>query len=281
MKALAVTLSLLLLAPAVAQDRQPQQDRIDVQRDQQAPDADRRAARRAWLVRRLEELRQEQARLEVMISKLDAGEPLPEMRRSDRGDGEGRPDRPDRPDRGGRDAERPQSPEERTRLVAQFAREHLPEFAERLDAERQRDPEAVHRIAARFWPRVEELKELQQSEPELFAVEVERLRSGHAIMNAVRRARAAPPADDAARERLMAHLRELAEQHIDLRLEATRLRLESLRASVRQTEQELEDRRSQRDQSVEEQLQRFLRWIERGDHDGDDDDGPRRGRRGG
>src|SRR5690606_27055465 len=134
---------------------------------------------------------------------------------------------------------------------------------ERLDAERQRDPDAVHRIAARFWPRIEELKELEKTEPELFAVEVERLRSGHAVMNAVRRARATPPADDAARQRLMTHLRELAERHIDQRLEATRLRLEALSASVRETERELEQHRSQREQSVQEQVQRFLRWIAR------------------
>lgn len=273
MRSIAVFASLLLLTPAIGQDRQPAPD--DGAQARQQDDQAARRARRAWLVRRLEELRQEQARLEQMVARLDAGEPMPEMRRPmrDREDeARGRPQRgPD-----ARDGEGPMSPEERTRLVFQFAREHFPEFAERLEAERQRDPGAAHRIAARFWPRVVELRELEKSEPELFAVEVERLRSGEAIMTTVRRARAAPPADDAGRQRLMARLRELAERNIELRLEATRLRLESLRASVRDTERELQERQAQREQSVEEQVQRFLRWIERGDRDDDADDRPQR-----
>jgi hypothetical protein len=277
-------IALLAAAPAPAQDQRPDPERRrPTERRQQAEpaDAEDRAARRAWLSRRLEESRAEQARLQDMLAKLDAGEPLPDLRRPPH---DGRDDRAGAAGRDGRpgdrlDPERPDpSVDERARLVAQFAREHFPEFAERLESERQRDPDAAHRIAARFWPRIVELKEIEKTDPELFTVEVDRLRSGEAIMNAVRRARSARPLDDDARQRLIAHLRQLAERHFELRLEAIRLRLESLRRSVRDTERELEERRADRERNVEEQVQRLLRAIE---HDRQDDgrrqDQPRRG----
>lgn len=271
-------IALLAAGPAPAQGRQPESPRREQARQPEPArdDAERRAARRAWVLRRLEESRAEQARLENVLARLDAGEPLPDFRRP------GRDERPDDAGPGGdgrhadrRAHERP-SIEERTRLVAQFAREHFPEFAQRLDSELQRDPEAARRIAARFWPRIAELREIEKTDPELFAVEVGRLRSGEAIMNAVRRARGAPPADGPARERLIAHLRQLAQRHFELRLEAIRLRLESLRQSVRDTERDLEERRAERERDVEEQVQRLLRAIE---HDLKDDGDRREGRR--
>lgn len=275
---------------ALAQDEQPSAERP---REQPVDAADRRRdARRAWLARRLEESRAEQARLENMLRKLDAGEPLPEFGRPPRrgrGDGgeggeggEGREGRERGADGGGRRGEqRADDPrdgramplEERVRLVARFAREHFPEFAEQLESELQRDPAAAHRIAARFWPRVVELRELEKTEPELFAVEVERLRSGHTIMNSVRRARSAAPHDAAGRQRLIEHLRQLAERHFELRVEAVRLRLESLRQSVRETERELEERRADREQSVDRQVQRLLRIIDEKDGENGGGDG--------
>lgn len=281
------------LAPgaAVAQDDPPaggQREQSDAAADQ------RRDDRRAWLTRRLEESRAEQARLENMLRRLDAGEPLPEVRRPQREgrDGAEGPDARQRADGnrqgGDRGRRRPEQRadeqgegrtpplEERIRLVLRFARKHVPEFAERLESDLERDPGAAHRIAARFWPRLVELEELETSQPELFTVEVERLRSGQVIMNVIHRARSSAPHDAAARQRLVEHLRPLAERHFELRVEAVRLRLESLRQSVRETERELEEHRADRERSVEEQVQRLLRIIDQPDGD----DGERReGRR--
>lgn len=235
--------------------------------------ADRRAAMRAWLVRRVEEARAEQARLESALQDLDAGQPLQHLRRDLRRDDDDDDDRRRGRFRRGERGHADTSIEERVRLVARFAREHFPEFAEQLESEQQRNPEAARRIAARFWPRIAELLELEDSQPELFAVEVEKLRSGQQLMTTVHRARRAKPLDDAARQRITRRLRKLAEQHFELRLEATRLRLESLRQSVRETERELEQRRAEGARSVEQQVQRLLRWIDREDRDDLDRDG--------
>src|SRR5690606_28523743 len=97
--------------------------------------------------------------------------------------------------------------------------------------------------------------------------------SGQQLMATVHRARRSKPLDEAARQRITEQLRKLSEQHFELRLEATRLRLESLRQSVRETERELEERRAERDRSVEQQVQRLLRWIDRDDRESGDGSG--------
>lgn len=272
-----------LPSPAVAQDQRP-----DARRAEQGErsEAQRRDAHRAWVVRRLEESRAEQARLENMLRRLDAGEPVPDFRRPQRDGREGREGREGRRGDGRADARhdrdgQPPSLDERARVVARFAREHFPEFAQRLESELERDPAAAHRIASRFWPRVAELREIEKTQPELFRVEIARLRSGEEIMSTVRRARDAGPLDEKARERLIGHLRQLAERHFELRVEAIRLRLESLRQSVRETERELEERRAERERSVDEQVQRFLRMIDREDGDEGDRDRHRDRPRGG
>ncbi|MFG0286031.1 MAG: hypothetical protein ACF8R7_16560 [Phycisphaerales bacterium JB039] len=249
---------------------------------EQQTDAERRAARRAWLVRRLEESRQEQARLQQMIEQIDAGEPLPEFPRRGRGGGRFDDER-GQGERGPGPGPAEPDPQERLRLVLQFTREHFPEFASKLESERESNPEGVSRIAARFWPRIAELIELEDSDPALFAIEVDRLRNGEEIMSTVWKARRDPPTDEAAREALGAELRRLATRQFELRLAATTRRLESLRASVRETEQELAQHETNREASIEEQVERLLRMIERPDRwrgDRGDDRGEDAGRDG-
>ena len=254
-----------------AQDRPGQGDQQE-QAEQQT-DAERRAGQRAWLARRLDELRRQEARIVEMIEKLDAGEPLPDVSRSSR---QGRFEAGDRrPERGPPPPD--PAPEERLRLVMQFAQKHFPEFASRLESEDERNPEGAGRIAARFWPRVAELMELEQTDSELFTIELDRLRNGEEIMSTVWRARREPPADETAREQLAATLRELVTRQFELRLAATTRRLESLRESVRQTEQELQEHESASDEAIDEQVERLLRMIERPDRRRGDREGRGRG----
>jgi hypothetical protein len=238
------------------------------------------------LQRRLDELSAERERLLAAMELARKGADREEVMRALRPPGaEGdaprqerdgrpwdrRPDRMDgdRPGREGpgrdRDGERPsfRDPEHRERVMA-YLREHLPEVADRLDEMNESNPQLAERITSRLGPRVGEIMDLQEREPELASLKLEELRNGLAIIEAIRQCREAGDSPEQlapARATLSARI---ADQ-FDIRARLNANEIERLRRRLDRLQADLDSQLSEREQTIQQRTDDFLSGREKVD----------------
>jgi hypothetical protein len=208
-------LSILVVAMAPiygAAGQEPPRDRPPGPPDEaQAPltPEQERAALKARLERRLSESKQNQERLESAIKKLDAGEPLENVRDASPGPGRERPGSRDGPMRrpmgpdfmGERNSPRreggrpegpggsgepgaPGGPGDREPVLRMLERAN-PELYERFMEVRRESPERAEQMLARIEPHMREL--IAERDPEMLRLRIQTMRNGWELMGASRR----------------------------------------------------------------------------------------------
>ncbi len=238
-----------------------------------AREADRSAPPRGPMAReaieqRLKERRDEVARLEGMLRRLDQGQ-APQH-----ADAEGAPPRAhEQPEPG--PVGGPSRQVVRERVLA-FLREHNPDFARHLDELRQARPDLADRALADFAPRLRELSELKENDPPLFAMRLEgNMLDWHMrriVFESVRTARAgdggnidepgaAPKPVDlpALRERLAP----LVEQRFRLSLRERAHSIGALEQRVATLRDEIATEEAAAPRIIEDRLNRLMEHVER------------------
>lgn len=288
---LAAALSGVLCLPALARQAPPPPDRPADEAQPQLQD---------MLRRRLGELGEEQDRLRKAIDALDKGaspedvmrELRPPRGSGDGPDGEGRPRerwRDWREGRGAADGNRPdraegpegspptdwRDPAVRER-IAKFIREH-PELSEPIERIKQDRPEFAERMSFRLAPRIAEIMEVSDRDPELADLKLKELGNGLATMNAFRDTRAVkddPEKLAAARAILVARV---ADQ-FDIRARLRQHDIEQLRQRLDTLQADLDRQLSQRSQEIQKRVDEMMSGKAPMDVFGD---GPGKGPRGG
>lgn len=175
----------------------------------------------------------------------------------DRDDAERRADRPDE--------------------VMAFLREHAGELAERIDSVQAEDPRRADAFIARLEPRICEITAAQETDPDLASILTREFTLGIDLMDVggqIVRARSAGDTDRL--EGLRARMRELATEHVDLRLQRRAHEIATLEARLDALRADLEEQRNQRDDLIDQ----FAERSESEGWRGGDDDDRRRQRRG-
>jgi len=256
------------------------------------------------LERRLEAMRRQEARMQEILDRLDAGEAPAEIFAELREDGEwtllgefGRERFAQRQPggemmRGGRGggmqaAERKGfddlTPEEATLLrnrILSFLEQHAPEMAQRL--RESGDSPEVNRAINRLRREVLRLIELKEQQSPEFRPALEQLRNGMRIADVVGRIRQAAAQGEASGERLASlrkELTEIAEDQFDAQFAARQLFLERAEQRLINAREKLARERAERSQRIEREVQimidRALRAAQLGRTDEPASDGPR------
>lgn len=221
--------------------------------------------------------------------QADRGERGPEDR-ADRGDRE----RGERGERGGRDRRWRLTEDQLDSALAIIDRLN-PELAASLRETRDESPEhAVRRIAEEY-PRVYELLEMQQDDPERYELHMQSIQVMRASVPLIRQLRQAQQGGDQdAIDTLTAQVREQVEAMFDIRMAIRRLEVQDLRDRIAELEEQIAEAEEQRDQHIDERTGQVVNGDPRdgrgprgrgGPPDGERDapgqreDGPRRGDR--
>lgn len=235
------------------------------------------------LERRLAETERVQELIRAALDKMEKGESVGEILRELEpagrfrgGDGGNRPEGGRRPDfdpegpprmRGEGEGWSPMQPgqplpeAERERVMT-FLREHLPLIAEKFQKLNDVDPDGADRMLSRLVPRLREAQRVAQSDPELARLRLQELKAGISVLEAVREIRRlqdmpgeTPSADLAAAKN---DLREKLVAQSEARMQLQAHEIEALTKRVEGLRQELERKRANRDQSVEDMLRKIV-----------------------
>lgn len=214
---------------------------------------------REVLQRRLQERREEVARLEAMLRRIDAG---------DAPTREGGPDRvrdePEQDDPGPVGGPQRQIPRER---VMAFLREHHPEFARHLEELREHRPDLADRALMDLTPRLRELGELREKDPPLFAMKLEGTmldwQMRRTVFETVRDSRAkgdgAPPDAGALRARLAP----MVERRFHLSLRERTHSVGTLEQRMTTLRDEIATDEANAPRIIEERLDRLMEHVDR------------------
>ncbi|HYE01740.1 MAG TPA: hypothetical protein VD963_00755, partial [Phycisphaerales bacterium] len=238
---------------------------------------------RDFIARRLDDLEKRRAVLEEAQRRLDAGEPVDQVRAHLRsglrtgtiwdppetrehgpvGAGARRPGLPQGlPRPGARPGAPPRGPlpPEHRQQMREFLRATFPEALARIEEAARDNPAEVERRLQEWAPRVRELLELRDREPELYELRVREVRAqfraGPLAYSIAQRLPADGPVP-AEVEADIAKLRELVTELVDARLEAKRLEVERLRARLDRVVQDV-DRQGQERPSLIEAMVRQM-----------------------
>ena len=249
---------------------------------------------REMLVRRRDAAEMFRARLDEAIARLDRGEPLdpaafaelresmgdrPFMRGRAGGDDEmarrpedRRAERREGPDGGPANAPFQPGSIEETRRMRAFVDENLPLLAERLRAMEQQDPEGPRRMLGRLGPRLREAMDARQHSPELFALRVEELQQGFAVIEAARRTRAVISAEGAespsARDAIE-RFRAIASDHYRTQVRLQEREVAELEARLADLRAEVQRKTESRDAEIDARVQNLIKgWPEGGPEGG-------------
>lgn len=229
------------------------------------PDRDEIKAR---LVRRLEETKRLEARLQQAIDRLDAGAAPDEVRNladAPPGDRGGRLQRPGmrfggRPDEGQGPGRRDGGPDERpfTReQAADFARNHLPRLWERFEQARARSPQEFDQAVDRVMPMLHDLA--SERDPGLREARIAEFDHGMKVFGAARRLgemiRGGGSDADLAAAR--AELRTLIGEQFDLRLALHRAEIATLEERLARLRADAEEQSAKREQMIEDGVRRI------------------------
>lgn len=217
------------------------------------------ASARERIERRLEELREESARLEGMLRRMDEGGP-------ESGERGGLPDGPrmrGRGDEPGR--ERGPMREAFREHVMQFLHAHHPEFAEHLEELRRERPDLADRALSEFGQHMRELGELREKDPVLFKIRLETHRTDwimrRTVFEAVREARAAGPEGTVDVEGLRAKLAPLVEARFRLSLKERDHSVGELKERIEALHAETERDEAEAPRIVQERLDRLIEHV--------------------
>jgi hypothetical protein len=242
------TPSLVLLAvlsagpPALAQrgeGRPPAREESPEQREQM----------QQRLESQLQEVRQQQERLERALSLLREGAPLPRVEMASRTE-------PRRRDPA-------QVREDRERVFA-FLREHMPDILERIE-QREHGRGIIDRASGHLVARLEEINEERESDPKSADLKLADFKAGLRTLAAIddlRRAAMARDEDPASFRRAAAAVRESVAAHFDVQSRLQRHEIQSLQERVDRLVGEFQQRQSERDSQIEEKFQEILRGVE-------------------
>jgi hypothetical protein len=284
-------LTAVLVGPVLAQpDTDP-----PPQRESHAGTQRREPELRERLQRRMAELREEQERLARAMDMLDNGasreDVMRELRVGDMGDAPPEPGRPQeragrpKPDDGAPEPDRPRRARGGERFasaddpsreqVAAFMRENLPGLAERLERLKEANPEMAARMGTRLTPRIMDIIETREHDPDLARLKLDELQNGVAMVEALGAVRAARDEP----ERLKAAHGALADRvadQFDIRAKLHRHEIDQLRQRVDRLQAELDQKLGQREEAIRKRLDDMLAGKGRLDLLGED--GPPRRR---
>lgn len=223
------------------------------------------AALRARLVRRLEELKRDEARLSEALSRIDKGEAPGEIARTIRAEvrndrDEKRNDQSTNSRPGPRPRPAADEPFDRDRVLAAM-KEHLPALSERFETWRQHDPEGAERVLSRFWPHIGEAIALKERDPALFDLKRTELESRFGMMESARAyTRAQMDRTTEGREARVtaarAKLREAIGEQFDARMALQAREIEGLTKRLAELLANHERQTGRRDQAIDEQTAR-------------------------
>lgn len=242
-----------------------------------------REAARGFLTRWAESLSAASERLASAVRRLDAGEPIADVRqvldtelRSLRA-GLRWPERDLERFFGGLDRSRATpapgeprslpgagtpprlSPAERTKLRA-LLQEHRPELLARLEALAAGSEQERDRVIDALAPRLRGLAELQQDDPEMFEIRVQEGNSFLDLIESTRAlAKARSGADQGATDRAREAVRRALTAQLDLRLSAQELSIRRVRERLDREQGELDRTRANREQILDTQLRQAER----------------------
>jgi hypothetical protein len=160
----------------------------------------------------------------------------------------------------------PRAARQEQRMIAQeVLKEALPDLHERLQRVREADGQMYDRVLLRNAPRLRELRELRETDPEMFQVKAEELRTGVQIMFAFReRQIAVRLADDTPnvgerREKERKSLEDAIGRNFDQRIKVQELEAQRLTERVESVRADIERRKSERDTAIKEIADRMDR----------------------
>jgi len=213
-------------------------------------------------------------------ARPEPGEKGTEPRRAIRGNrGEGRarspsPDTPqdtDRfgpgprdlpgPDAGPPPADHPGGPmfgpsQERIDRVMKFLDEHYPRLHERLAELREKDPRAFHRQLSRLLPRMPDLMNILDRNPELGRLIIDEHRLEMDIRDAIREYHRAR--NDADRDQLKEQIRDLISRQFDVRQEKLKLMIADMERELQRKKQVLAEQAAMKDKIIDRDLEQRL-----------------------
>lgn len=294
-------LSILICAAAIAgsslparaddapRGRAPGRDRVQERAQQPNGQPGERAERlRQMLEQRLARLREQEARIQGALDRLNSGERpdvepwmLEPEARGPIGGGPGgdepglggpqvggepggpgtrpgaRAVRPGGPAVGGQGGEgRPPLPRER---LMDFLRENNPRMHQRLERLRQHNPEAADQALHDRQERFRELMQERAEHPEAFAVRQEAFAARERV-HAAARALVMNPEDRAA----MAEVRDAVEQAFDVQLKVHEMTLSRLSAELEAARERLEEQQANREQAIDSRVEEVIERAAQG-----------------
>lgn len=175
-------------------------------------------------------------------------------------------------------SEGPLSEEERTAIRDILANSY-PEMARRLEQLREQDPAAFEARLNEMRPRMHQLLDLRKRDPELFRIRIEEVRTMREAMSLARQIveqRRRPDANSAELKEAETKLRGLIARQSEARLSVLQHELADLRERLRRQEEELARLERDPEKAIDEQLERLLDRVERGEPGPGDGPGPHR-----
>ena len=188
-----------------------------------------------------------------------------------------RPDGREGPDGMGREPGRERPPpltDDQLGQIREIIDEHIPTLSERLEAVKDKDPEAAQRFLSRIAPRFRDILDLRERAPELVEVRIDELRTGMAIVAAARDLRRLHGEDSESDEveSKKREIHQLLERQFDLRQQLERDRIERQLEDLSAARERLDEQARDRDRLIEGHLSRVLsRTLDgsRGDGEGE------------
>ncbi|MFG0259880.1 MAG: hypothetical protein ACF8LK_05950 [Phycisphaerales bacterium JB041] len=192
------------------------------------------------------------------------------------------PERGQRSPQGERGMDRPPVPgdEVSAEEVRAFLEEHAPEFAARLDALRSQDERRAEFFANRLRPRIGEILVAQRQDPELGDLLTREFRVNMELLDAGRRYARMLAAEDPTLGEAREHLRSLAGEQVDLRLARREHEIRALASQIESLRADVDQQRKNREQYIEQIVERSGQWAESEREGRPDRRGPRDGRPG-
>lgn len=217
------------------------------------PAAEREALRQR-IEKRIEDVRKQLQSLDEGLKSLNAGgeiAPLKALVERRGGGWRGGPSRSE--DVSSREAG-PMSPQERETLLA-LLKETMPALSARLDALREKDPQAAERMSGRLLSRLREAAELQEREPKLYALKIDELKAWAEVMAAAQSLR--ERGGDADVVALRTKLREAVSLQFDAREATQNQEIADLEKRLKSLREESAQKSANRTQMIDEFMTRL------------------------
>ncbi|MEM9418945.1 MAG: hypothetical protein AAGA25_07855 [Planctomycetota bacterium] len=163
----------------------------------------------------------------------------------------------DREGREGRDRDRrgPRMSDEDLEAAYEIVVRLYPKMAEKLEAQREEDPEKFKKTLERSFPRMRFLVQLQKRDPEMFELRIQDISLDQQAKQLVKQLREARKADDKGRyKELYEQLETKVAEQFDVRQQIRAMEIEALKQKLEELEQSLDDRDDDRKDLIEQRI---------------------------